>query len=306
MSRAGTLLLLASAAAFGSMGIFGKLAYEEGANAGTVLACRFVIAAALLWSYVFATRQTTALRSIPRRDLLIALALGGIGYSAQAASYFVALDTLDASILTLLLYTFPAMVAIGAILLGRDTASWQTAAGIVLSFTGIALVALAGGSGPLDAVGVALGLTAAAVYSVYILSSEGVAERLSSLALTTWVCTGAALTMTVATTATGSVDLGAVSGAGFVWILAIALVSTIGAITLFFAGLPLVGPTAASILSTFEPVVAVTLAWLVLGEPLSIAKIVGAALVLAAVLVIRSRPAATPEGQLVAQEVAAP
>src|SRR5688572_8483917 len=102
------------------MGIFGKLAYEEGATAGTVLACRFVIAAALLWAYVVVSGQAKALWRIPRRDLWIALALGGIGYSAQAASYFVALDRLDASVLTLLLYTFPAMVSIGAILLGRD------------------------------------------------------------------------------------------------------------------------------------------------------------------------------------------
>lgn len=306
MSRAGTLLVLASAAAFGSMGIFGKLAYEEGANAGTVLAARFVVASALLWAFVLVTGRLGALRAVGRRDLWIALALGAVGYSAQATTYFLALDRLDASVLTLLLYTFPAMVSIGAIALGRDTASWQTGAGIALSFGGTALVALGGGSGPLDAVGVALGLTAAVVYSVYILSSEGVAERMSPLALTTYVCSGAAFTMVIGTTLTGSVDLAAVSAEGLGWIAAIALVSTIAAITLFFAGLPLVGPTAASILSTFEPVVAVTLAWLVLDEPLGIAKILGGALVLGAVLVIRSRPAATPEGQIVAQEVAAP
>jgi drug/metabolite transporter (DMT)-like permease len=47
--RVGALLCLASAVAFGAMGIFGKLAYEQGATVGTLLVVRFVLAAALFW-----------------------------------------------------------------------------------------------------------------------------------------------------------------------------------------------------------------------------------------------------------------
>ena len=57
---------------------------------------------------------------------------------------------------------------------------------------------------------------------------------------------------------------------------------------LFFAGLRLVGPTAASILSTLEPVVAVALAFAVFGESLGPAQLAGGALVLLAVLVVRA------------------
>ena len=49
MPATGALFCLASAAAFGAMGVFGKLAYDEGATVGTLLATRFVLAAALLW-----------------------------------------------------------------------------------------------------------------------------------------------------------------------------------------------------------------------------------------------------------------
>ena len=47
--RTGAIACLASAAAFGAMGVFGKLAYDEGATVGTLLATRFVLAAALFW-----------------------------------------------------------------------------------------------------------------------------------------------------------------------------------------------------------------------------------------------------------------
>ena len=85
MPSSGTLLCLASAAAFGAMGIFGKLAYDEGATVGTLLAVRFVLAAALFWVLVATTGAARHLRALAPRDLGLALALGGIGYSAQAA-----------------------------------------------------------------------------------------------------------------------------------------------------------------------------------------------------------------------------
>ena len=64
------------------------------------------------------------------------------------------------------------------------------------------------------------------------------------------------------------------------WLAGIAVVSTVGAVGLFFAGLQRVGPTAASILSTLAPVVTVGLAFAVFGESLGAAQLAGAALVL--------------------------
>ncbi len=59
--------------------------------------------------------------------------------------------------------------------------------------------------------------------------------------------------------------------------------------SLFFAGLSRVGPTSASILATVEPVVTVVLAFLVFGETLGPAQLVGGALVLSAVVVLNAR-----------------
>lgn len=287
MPRTGALLCLASAAAFGAMGIFGKLAYEQGASVGTLLATRFVLAAALLWLVVVCSGSIADLRTLPRRDVAIALALGAVGYSAQAGAYFAALERLDASLLSLVLYTFPAIVAVAAIVLGRDRASWRTAVALALASAGLVLVLAGAAEGALDALGIGLGLAAAVVYSGYILSSEGVATRVGPLALSTLVCTGAAATLTLAGVVGGNLDPSGVSVAGYGWLAAIAVVSTVAAVGLFFAGLQRVGPTAASILSTLEPVVTVALAFAVFGESLGPAQLAGGALVLLAVLVVR-------------------
>ena len=299
---AGALLCLASAVAFGAMAIFGKLAYDEGATVGTLLAVRFVLAAVLTWGLVAAVGTARNFRAMPRRDVGMAMGLGAFGYSAQAGCYFAALETLDASLLSLLLYTFPAMVTVAAIALGRERANRRTTIALLVASTGLVLVLAGASAGALDTRGTVLALAAAVVYSSYILTAEGVSARVDPLLLSALVCSGAATTLTVAGVITGDLDLGSVSAKGYGWLAGVAVVSTVAAIALFFAGLRRVGPTSAAILSTAEPVATVVLAFLVFGESLTALQLAGAMLVLGAAMALsgafrprrsRARPATT-------------
>jgi drug/metabolite transporter (DMT)-like permease len=289
VSSRGAILCLASAAAFGAMGIFGKLAYEEGATVGTLLAVRFSLAAIAFWAM---SGVVAEVRALGRRELGLALALGAVGYAAQAGAYFAALDRVDASLLSLVLYTFPAIVTVAAIALGRERADRRRFAALALASAGLVLVLAGGGAGALDPLGAALGITAALVYSVYILVSEGISGRLRPATLSALVCTGAAVSLIGATALLGDLRPGAVSAEGWVWLAGIAAVSTVVAVSLFFAGLSRVGPSNAAILSTAEPMVTVLLAFVVFGEVLGPAQLLGGTLVLGAVLVLPRRRAA--------------
>jgi drug/metabolite transporter (DMT)-like permease len=308
VQRSGVIFCLVSAVAFGAMGIFGKLAYDEGSTVGTLLSVRFMVAAAVLWMLTAATGALAGLRAMPRRDVLAALALGAIGYGAQAGAYFAALDLLDASLLSLLVYTYPVIVTVAAIALGRDRASRRTTVALVLACSGLVLVLAGAAAGALDPLGTALGLGAAVVYSTYILVSTGISERVGPLALSTLVCTGAACSLTLGALVGGDLHPGAVSASGLASLGGLALVSTVTAVCLFFAGLRRVGPTAASILSTLEPVVAVALAFAVFDESFGPAQLAGGTLVLLAVLAVRAprrRPrTASPAGGLRAPRAA--
>src|SRR5215212_2910008 len=286
---AGTLMCIGSATGFGAMAVFGKLAYDERTTVGTLLSARFALAAVLFWVLVFAGGDAaTGLRRLPRRDLLIALGLGAFGYAAQAGCFFAALDRIDASLLSLMLYTYPSMVAVAAILLRRERADARRFTALALASGGLVLVLANAKAGTLDPIGAVLALGAAAVYTTYILTSQGVAGRLSPALLSALVCTGAAGTLTVGSALVGDLHPGAVTLAGWGWLLGIAVVSTVAAVSLFFAGLKRVGPTSASILSTVEPVVTVILAFLVFGEVLGPLQLAGGALVIVAVLVLAS------------------
>ena len=289
MPAAGLLLCVASAACFGAIGIFGRLAFDDGATVGTLLSVRFAVASIVLWALLAAGGGLGRIRALTRFDLVLALGLGAIGYSAQSGAYFAALQRIDPGLLSLLLYTYPAIVTVTAIRLGRARADRRVVMAVLLTSAGLGLVLLGAGAGALDPLGTLLGLTAAAVYATYILTSEGISGRLGPLVLSTLVCTGAAVTLTLGSLAVGDLDLGAVTAAGLGWVGAIAVVSTVAAVGLFFAGLQRVGPTAASILSTVEPFVAVVLAALAFGEALSPLQLCGGGLILGGVVVLNAR-----------------
>src|SRR3954454_19602178 len=161
--RTGTIFCLASGAAFGAMAVFGKLSYDEGVNVATLLSVRFVLGALLFWGIATVTGAASQLRELSQRDVLTGLALGAFGYAVQAGCYFAALERIDASLLALLLYTFPTMVAVAAFVLRRERLDRRRLTALGLALGGILLVVAGAGTGSLDPVGVTLGLTAALV-----------------------------------------------------------------------------------------------------------------------------------------------
>lgn len=291
----GVVLCLLSAACFGAMAIFGTLAYDDGVGVMTLLLVRFAMAALLFWGIAALRGAHRSLRTTAPRTRRIAVALGAVGYAAQAGLYFAALTRIDPALLSLLLYTYPAMVTGAALLLGREAATPQRIAALGAATAGVALVLAGSGAGSFDAIGVAMGISAALVYTTYILVADTVVDDLDPLPLSALIATGATVTFAVTGAASGTVDLAFAAG-GWFWLACIAAVSTVAAVLAFFAGLRRVGPSAASILSTFEPVVTITLAFACFGDRLAPVQLAGGALVLAAVVILQvgTAPRAEP------------
>jgi drug/metabolite transporter (DMT)-like permease len=282
----GALLCLVSAAAFGTLGIFGTLASDAGATVASTLLVRFALAASVFAIVLRLGGGWARLRRLPRRVVLTGLGLGALCYSLQSGLYFAAIERLDVSMVALLLYTYPVFVTVAAIALGRAAPSLRTGAALMIASAGLVLVLLAAGTGAFDMAGALLALGAALTYTTYILVSDRVVADVDPFALALLVLTGATGSFAVAGLVTGSLDF-ALSGEAWLWLVLLALVSTVVAVSAFFAGLRRVGPSEAAILSTFEPPVTVVLAFLVLGETLSPLQLAGGALVLAAVVLLQ-------------------
>lgn len=288
----GVALALLSATSFGVMPVLTKVVYDDGAAPYGVLAVRFTMAAAVLLALA-------ALRGdrLPRGRVAVRLLLlGGVGYALQALCYFGALERVSASLTSLLLYFYPALVVLLTAMLMRRQPAPTAVACVVVATCGTALTV-----GPLQSgqtVGVLLGLGAAAVYSVYIVVSARVVADVGCghLATSGVVMVGAAVVFDVlAGTTRAALPRG---GTGWVALVGVALIGTVVAVAAFFAALERLGPADTSVISTAEPVVSVGVAAAFLGERLGPVQALGGVLVLAAVVTL-ARLSPEPEAETV-------
>jgi drug/metabolite transporter (DMT)-like permease len=285
----GALLVASSAAAFGALPIFARLAYAAGVDLYGVLVPRFALGAAVLALIALARGA----RWPGGRALLAVLSMGALGYTGQSFLYFSALKHADASLVALLLYSFPFIVAVlAAAFLGERLDAARIGA-LLLASAGLAMTIGGGRGTPL---GIALGLGAALVYSVYIVVGTRVLRNVDPLAGAAVICAGAAASCSLlagASAMAGDAPRFPASAAGWLPVIALALVSTALAIATFFAGLRRLGATLTSVISTLEPVVSVSLAAVVLGERVSALQGLGGAIVIGTAIWLALRPGTT-------------
>ncbi len=217
---------------------------------------------------------------LPRRALAALFLMGGLGYAGQSFSFFFALRTLPASLVALVLYTYPALVAIAGVVLYRRRIPPVQVLALVGSFLGVAL--LVGGVPIALGSGLPFLVAAPLIYTGYILAGERVMPGLPALAASAVTLTGAAFTWTVAAAVTGHLRLPA-SHSAWALVASIALIPTMVAVTAFLAALPRIGGSRAALLSTFEPVVTVALAVALLGDRFGALQLLGGLLILASV-----------------------
>jgi drug/metabolite transporter (DMT)-like permease len=260
--------------AYGILPILGKVAYAAGVRPLPLLAWRYVIAALLI----------ALLNRGPRPPLRQRVRLWAIGsvFVFNSIAYFRALEQIPASVTALVLYTYPVIVALLAALVGVERLTWRALLATLGAFAGCALTA--GGSpagAPLRLSGVAWALAAALVYASYIVLSSRFGAGVPARVLALHLAQAAAVLCVAFALADGGLALPA-DPRGLVAVAGIGVVSTVVAMTTFLAGMALIGPTRASVLSSLEVIVTLVLAFLFLGERLSPWQWAGAALILGA------------------------
>lgn len=280
----GVALTLTSAAGFGATGVLAKAAYGLGAAAPAVLGGRFALAAVALWALVALRRPT-----MPPASLAIgAVALGAILYGGEATLYFAALERIDASLVALIVAVYPVLVVAAAIAIGREQPSRARTFTLVAALAGTALVLGGAQIGAVSTLGLMLAGLSAVGYAAYVLIADRFAGRMDGTLLAALVITGA----TVGALAYGAAGEGlrfTIDARAWLAIGGLAALCTVMPIAAFLIALPHVGPGTASILSTFEPVVAVALAAILLGETLGATQAAGAALVVGSIVALQLR-----------------
>ena len=306
---AGFAIVIVAASLFGMLGPLSRFAYDAGMEPLPFVAWRAGIgllatAAFIGWRVTRGAERLTRLSDLDRSARLSLAAAAVLGFTLNFAM-FIAFDLVTIALALLGFYTYPVIVAVVNVALGREEMDRPRIVALVLAVAGMVAV-VASQLDPstgirLDAIGIGLALSAALSQAAFVVISRSGYRAVPA---------SQAMAVILATTVVCSVVVAAVTGAGgalgypmrdpdvlplllFTGLFAAAIPSI-----LFLTGIRRIGGTRAGILMLIEPVVGVALAAVLLDEHLAPIQVVGGLAILGAALILqRSAP---PGGRTVA------
>lgn len=274
----GFIFVILAGIGFGFLGIFARWAYQSGLSVGELLSFRFIFAGLLLSLGLIVTKPS--LLKLSLRQIIVSAGLGVFGYAVFSTLYFKSIEGISVPLAALLLFTFPIFVNLGAHFILKERMTRIQFISLLIACAGLGI--LLWGDIVVDSIAsVLFALTAALTYSVYVLVSGKLQKNVHPFSSSLYVITSAGLALIFF----NRPDLNKIfslTQEQYLIITGIAIISTIGPLTLFLAGLQRLSSSKASIVVMIEPVVAALAAWILLDEALTNLQLVGAMLVMTA------------------------
>jgi drug/metabolite transporter (DMT)-like permease len=276
----------------GFMPLMARHLYAAGISAPSMLVWRFVLALVPLGLAIAAMRLD--LRRAWRRGAWQIVVIGATLGAAQTLCYWESIKTLDTSIAVLLFYTYPALtLALDRLVLKRPIRP-RAVASIAVILVGAGLITVPGlRGGAISLVGLAWAIPAPLIYSVYLVLTTSRLRRHPPVIGAGCLYLGLTITFGVGALFTGldwPTD-------GTTWGLLAFIAIGPGAlmVTLFSYSVPKLGPSSYAIIANSELVTTVTVGIVVLGEPVTVARAIGGAMIVTGILAHSlARPKALP------------
>jgi drug/metabolite transporter (DMT)-like permease len=286
------MLVLLSSVAFSSKAIMVKLAYAYHLDAATLIALRMAFAipffAGLGW---WAMRQSAPV-SMTGKEWIMLVLLAVIGGYGSMWLNFEGLRYVSAGLERVILFLYPTLVVVMSAMFLKHQVTRREWFAMLTSYAGVVLVVwhdveIAGLASDETLYGAWLVLLSAIVYAGYLLISGQLIPKLGASRFTACTMSMAALTSACHFGTSESMSgLTNLPHAVYVLAFLMALIATVLPSVLMNMGIHQLGSRKASLISAIGPVSTVVLAYLFLGESLSLIQGVGTSLVLAGVMAV--------------------
>jgi drug/metabolite transporter (DMT)-like permease len=290
-SVAGYLLIVAASVMWGTMGIFGKLAFESGIKPVPLTALRIVISS--LTVFVPLALFKRDLLKVEKKDVLLLLVFGVFAVAFQRVAYFYTVDLTTATIAAVMFYTYPVFVTIYASVRLKEKITVPTVLAMFMAFSGVFLVVKAYASTWLGANlwGFIFGLLCSLLFALYFVVGKKLRNSYTNWTLLAYGDGIGAAVLAPALFCSSS-EIASYSLHLWLLILVIALFPSLTAYLLFSYALKHVKSSKGSILSVVEPISAAIFSATILGETFEPLQLAGVALALTGItlLFIRSKP----------------
>ena len=285
----GLLLAVMSAVGFSFKAVLVKLAYPYGVDAVTLLALRmgFALPFFLVLGCTDSRRRPARWTS---RDVGQLLALGFFGYYLASILDFAGLQHISASLERIVLFSYPALVVLLSSIVLRKPIRARILVALLLCTAGI-LLAMSHdlrtfGEANEVTRGVLLVLGASLSYAIYLMGNGEIVVRLGSARVTSTATSVAAVCCLVQFGVTHPLSALALPWQVYALSLAMALFCTVLPAWWVSEAIRRLGASHVSMIGTLGPVITIGLGWAILGDPLGVTQIGGAALVVAGVVTV--------------------
>lgn len=265
-----------------SMAIFGTLApfvRNIGVSSAELSLYRALLAAALIGVFLLATGRKLPVKGL-KKELLL-LMCSGACMAVNWILLFEAYKYTTVAIATLTYYFAPVLVTAASALLFREKLTRKNILCFVMSTLGIVIITGITdlGSGSNNGMGILCGLGAAVLYAGCILLNKFI-KGVGGIERTFLQFLVAIAVMVPYVAFTGGVTLGALTNTGWICLLVVGLIHTGITYCMYFTAIEHIPGQAVALLSYIDPLVAVLVGVVVLGEPLSGSQILGGCLIL--------------------------
>ena len=270
------VMLSVSMAIFGTLAIFTR---NISVSSGELALYRAIMAAILLTGYFGVTKQKIDFQAIKKEIPL--LLLSGMAMGINWILLFEAYKYTTVSVATLSYYFAPVIVTVVSPFLFKEKLTNKQILCFVMSTIGLILIIgvenLSGGGS--NMVGIFFGLGAAAFYATDILLNKFI-KNVAGLHRTVLQFFAAIVILLPYVMVSGGFTLGGLGGKGWVCLLVVGIVHTGVTYCMYFSALKDLSGQEASILSYIDPLVAVMVSVLILGESMTVLQVVGGILIL--------------------------
>lgn len=302
-SSTGIAVALLSSAVFGLSGSFAKSLLETGWTSTSAVAVRMGGAALVLLIPALVVLHGRWYQV--RENWKTILAFGFIGVAGCQYFYFNAVERLSVGVALLLEFLAPVLMVLWIWAATRRRPGLKTLGGALAAIAGLVLVLDIGGAVRIDPVGVLWGLAAAVCLAIYFFITAKQNDSLPPLVLATGGMIVGAATMVLLGAAgilptgfsTASVVLAGRVTPWWVPLAGLVLLSTVLAYVTGIVAARSLGSRVASFVSLTEVLFAVLWAWLFLAELPGTVQLVGGALIVLGVVLVRSDRAAGLPGE---------
>lgn len=270
------VMLIVSMAIFGTIGLFVR---NISLSSGEIALYRAVLAALMIGGYLLVTRQKLELKKIKKEVIL--LFFSGAAMGLNWILLFEAFNYTTVSVATLSYYFAPVIVILVCPILFKEKMTAKQWICFLMSTLGIVLITGIGdlGQNSSHLKGILFGLSAAVFYATVILLNKFI-KNVQGLHRTFLQFLAAIIVLVPYVLCTSGVNLSVLNGTGWTSLLIVGFIHTGVTYCLYFSSLKELPGQKAAILSYIDPLVAVLVSVLILGESMTLMQVIGGILIL--------------------------